>query len=152
VRQEPECCEVCHVAVCYMSMICNVQTQGSANSPSVKKIGGPYMCYRSRSDWAPGVRCRQSMCCVLIVTPFFLGYSTILHNLLKLVANGLLFNAIIHCMTILIISNFTISPQTLVLIVHKLHTVHNANYNIHYTHTTFKQGSGFGNFLLQVGE
>ncbi len=71
MRQEPECCEVCHVAVCCMSMICNVQTQGSVGSPSVKKIVGLYMCCRSGSDWVSGVHFRQLMGCVLIVGPPF---------------------------------------------------------------------------------
>ncbi len=39
-RQELECCQVYHIGVCCMSMICNVQMQESVDSPSVKKIVG----------------------------------------------------------------------------------------------------------------
>ncbi len=39
-RQELECCEVYHFAVCCTSMIYNVRTQGSMGSRCVMKVGG----------------------------------------------------------------------------------------------------------------
>jgi hypothetical protein len=57
--------------MCCMSMICNVLTQESIDSLSVKKIGGLYMCGRLGLDGRQGSLKAANVLCVNMTLSFW---------------------------------------------------------------------------------